>query len=192
MGFEPHRFYWNTIWKLKTLPKICVFCWTIGHNILPTYANISSIRQNFNKVFPRCGEKEETLIHALKDYPKAQAILTIGGLYNRLLEDKDVRTDWERAKTLCHEFRIHNLVNTQMLPITPTCKKWEKLPYGFAKINFGATISIEKWAELIAFEENMKIVGDLNISKVVFEFEVPVWSTGLKREVWTLLSWGNA
>ncbi|MBA0583810.1 hypothetical protein Gorai_014654 [Gossypium raimondii] len=62
------------------------FCLVVGHNILPTYANISSIRQNFNKVCPRCGEKEETFIHALKDCPKAQAILTIGGLYNRLLK----------------------------------------------------------------------------------------------------------
>ncbi|MBA0721936.1 hypothetical protein Golax_009431, partial [Gossypium laxum] len=67
----------------------------VGHEILPTYANISSIHQNFNKVWPWCGEKEETLIHALKDYPKPRAILSVCGLDNRLLEgDYSCYIDW--------------------------------------------------------------------------------------------------
>ncbi|MBA0865492.1 hypothetical protein Goshw_012717, partial [Gossypium schwendimanii] len=50
---------------------------------------------NFNKVWPWCGEKEETLIHALKDYPKPRAILTVCGLDNRLLEgDYSCYIDW--------------------------------------------------------------------------------------------------
>ncbi|MBA0583809.1 hypothetical protein Gorai_014653, partial [Gossypium raimondii] len=57
--------------------------------------------------------------------------------------------------------------------------------------SFKETAIDVEWAELISFEENVKVVGDLNISKVVFEFEVPIWSTGLKREVGTLLSWCN-
>ncbi|MFQ6641616.1 hypothetical protein Gotur_016511 [Gossypium turneri] len=102
------------------------------------------------------------------------------------------------AKTFCHDFRIHNVVNTPMLHITPACKKWEKPPCGFTKINFDATVSNEKmgygmivrdadgfvlggsgsfketvidieWVELIAFEESVKVAGDLNISKAVFE-----------------------
>ncbi|MBA0855421.1 hypothetical protein Goshw_013593 [Gossypium schwendimanii] len=193
-------------------------------------------------VCPWCGKEEETLIHALKDCPKAQDILTLGGLDNRLLErdysycidwiedimrtldikvvvdffttlwnswnnknkfifrgqDEDAKTVWERAKTLCHDFRIHNLVNTPMLPITPTCKKCEKPPCSFVKINFDAIVANEKmgygvivrdadgfmlggsggfkeavmdieWAKLMAFEESVKVVGELNILKVIFE-----------------------
>ncbi|KAH1097261.1 hypothetical protein J1N35_014182 [Gossypium stocksii] len=86
VGFGPHRAYWRTIWKLKMLPKIRVFSWRVGHNILPTYDDISRIRQNFSKNSPRCKNREETLIHALKDCPSALAILTFGGLDNRLIE----------------------------------------------------------------------------------------------------------
>lgn len=66
IGFGPHRFYWRIIWKLKTLFKIWVFCWRVDHDILPTYVNISSIWQNFEKKCPGCGAKEETL------YPHSQ------------------------------------------------------------------------------------------------------------------------
>ncbi|KAH1037891.1 hypothetical protein J1N35_039634 [Gossypium stocksii] len=79
IGFGPHRFYWRTIWKLKMLPKIQVFCWRMGHDILSTYVNISSIQQNFEKKCPKCGANEETLIHAPNDYPTAGAIFTLGG-----------------------------------------------------------------------------------------------------------------
>ncbi|MBA0620495.1 hypothetical protein Godav_006202 [Gossypium davidsonii] len=113
---------------------------------------------------------------------------------------EDVRTIWERLKTLFHEFKIHILVNTLMLPITPTCKKWEKPHCNFAKINFTVTVLNEKtgygvivrdsdgfvlrgcggfkdtvmdvdWVELTAFEESMKVVGGLTISKAVFEYD---------------------
>ncbi|KAA3480405.1 reverse transcriptase [Gossypium australe] len=86
VDFGPHRLYWRSIWKLKMLLKIKIFSWQIGHNILPTYDNIARIRQGFNNICPRCKSREETLIHALKDCPKAQDILVADGLNNRLLE----------------------------------------------------------------------------------------------------------
>lgn len=86
VGFGPHRVFWRLIWKLHTLPKIKVFCWRIGHDILPTYENISKIRRDFNCMCPRCGIEKETLIHALKDCPRARAVLIYGGLDNVLVE----------------------------------------------------------------------------------------------------------
>lgn len=68
------------------LPKIKVFSWRVGHEILRTYNKISLCRQNFVMKCPRCEAKEETFIHALKDCPSARAILTFGGLDNRLIE----------------------------------------------------------------------------------------------------------
>ncbi|MBA0682193.1 hypothetical protein Goari_023930 [Gossypium aridum] len=46
--------------------------------------------------FPRCRRSVETLIHALKDYPTARTILTIGGgLDNKLLvRDYSCWIDW--------------------------------------------------------------------------------------------------
>ncbi|KAK5839367.1 hypothetical protein PVK06_008146 [Gossypium arboreum] len=199
---------------------------------------------NNEKVCPRCGKEEKTLIYALKDYLKVRAILTLSDLDNRLLEsdyscgidwiedimrildmkvvadffttlwnswnnrnnfifwgqDEDAKTVWEKDKTLFREFKIHNLVNAPMLPITPACKKWDKPPCGFAKINFDVTVANEKmdygvivrdadgfvlvgsegfkkavmdieWAKLMTFEGSMKVVGELNILKVVFEFD---------------------
>ncbi|KAG8483019.1 hypothetical protein CXB51_021874 [Gossypium anomalum] len=59
--------------------------WCVGHELLPMNAKITSIRQYFKNECPRCGVKEETLIHALKDCPTTQAILALKGLDNRLL-----------------------------------------------------------------------------------------------------------
>ncbi|MBA0643781.1 hypothetical protein Goklo_028040, partial [Gossypium klotzschianum] len=83
------------VWKLNTLPKIKIFCWRIGHDILPTYENISKIRMEFSCLCPRCGSEEETLMHALKDCPKARAVLIHGGFDNALLDGSYWRcVDW--------------------------------------------------------------------------------------------------
>ncbi|MBA0608606.1 hypothetical protein Godav_020803 [Gossypium davidsonii] len=58
----------------------------IGHNILLTFDNIARIRQGFNNTCPRCKSSEETLIHVMKDCPKACEILVAGGLNNMLLD----------------------------------------------------------------------------------------------------------
>ncbi|MBA0875913.1 hypothetical protein Goshw_023307 [Gossypium schwendimanii] len=95
VGFGPHRFYWRLIWKLRILPKIKIFCWRIGHDILPTYENISKIRREFNSMCPHCGSEEESLIHALRDCPRAKAVLIHGGFENTLIEGNFGRyVDW--------------------------------------------------------------------------------------------------
>ncbi|MBA0673291.1 hypothetical protein Goklo_029000 [Gossypium klotzschianum] len=78
MGYGPHRFLWKALWKLDTLPKIRVFTWRVGHEILPMNSKTASIRQGFEKGCPRCGAKTETVLHALKDCPNSRAVLSIG------------------------------------------------------------------------------------------------------------------
>ncbi|KAA3469327.1 reverse transcriptase [Gossypium australe] len=49
----------------------------------------------FNNTCPRCKSREETLVHALKDCPKAREVLVARGLNNRLLEeDYNDCIDW--------------------------------------------------------------------------------------------------
>ncbi|KAK5819976.1 hypothetical protein PVK06_025016 [Gossypium arboreum] len=177
VGLGPHRSFWRAIWKLKTLPKEC----------------------------PRCGFEKETLIHALKDCQTVRTILSMGGLDNRLL-DKDYdrcKEDvahgiWERAKSLSHDFRIHNLVHEPVIPTAPSHKRWEKPPKDYMKVNFDAAINNKKigygfiirdedgfvlgggggfndeirsmeWAEILAFEESLKKGKTLSVSNLIFE-----------------------
>ncbi|KAH1063883.1 hypothetical protein J1N35_028870 [Gossypium stocksii] len=92
---EIYAFFWRALWKLNTLPKIRVFTWRVGHELLPTNAKIASIRQGFRQDYPRCGVDKETLIHALKDCSTARAILSVGGLDNKLLiKDYYCCIDW--------------------------------------------------------------------------------------------------
>ncbi|MBA0854919.1 hypothetical protein Goshw_006664 [Gossypium schwendimanii] len=72
----PYRLFWRMIWKLKTLLKIRVFAWRLEHNLLPTKDRIALMHQHEDRECFRCGDKRETLIHALKDCPNARAVLT--------------------------------------------------------------------------------------------------------------------
>ncbi|MBA0643617.1 hypothetical protein Goklo_027888 [Gossypium klotzschianum] len=95
MGFGPHRFLWKAIWKLDTIPKIRVFTWRVGHEILPTNVEIASIGRGFGQECPRCGAEYETLIHALKDSPTSRAILSTGGLENSTIsKEYNCCIDW--------------------------------------------------------------------------------------------------
>ncbi|MBA0791404.1 hypothetical protein Gohar_015983 [Gossypium harknessii] len=158
--YGPHRIFWRTIWKLQTLPKTRIFCWRVAHDILPTYEKISTIRQEFKSDFPRCGACNETLIHTLKDCPTAREILVLGGLNNNLQlviihigtieiiffrgKEEEANVVWERTATLCHDFRIHNLLNKPLLLVITADKKWTKPPHGIVKINFDATVLMKK------------------------------------------------
>ncbi|MFQ6620080.1 hypothetical protein Gotur_000771 [Gossypium turneri] len=95
VGYGPHHFFWYLTWKLQTLPKIKIFYWRLGHDILPTYKNISRIQRDFNSMCPICGIERETLIHALRECPSARAVLRHGGLNQKLLEGTyDRCVDW--------------------------------------------------------------------------------------------------
>ncbi|XP_052886908.1 uncharacterized protein LOC128295385 [Gossypium arboreum] len=79
-------FFGSSSGRFKVLPKIRVFAWTIGHELLHMNAKISSVKQNARQDYPRCGASEETVIHALKDYLKTNAILAFSGLGGRLID----------------------------------------------------------------------------------------------------------
>lgn len=91
------------MWKLQTLPKIKVFYWRLGHDILPTYEKISGIRREVNGICPRCRSDKETLLHAMRDCPRTKAVLALGGLNTKVLEGTYSRcVDWieDMARTL--------------------------------------------------------------------------------------------
>ncbi|MBA0822407.1 hypothetical protein Goarm_019212 [Gossypium armourianum] len=115
---------------------------------MPTYEKISTICQEFKSDFPRCGACNETLIHTLKDCPTAREILILGGLNNNLqlviIHKEEANVVWERTATLCHDFRIHNLLNKPLLLVITADKKRTKPPYGIMKINFDATVLMKK------------------------------------------------
>ncbi|MBA0804239.1 hypothetical protein Gohar_003836, partial [Gossypium harknessii] len=113
MGFGPHRFFWKALWKLDTLPKVRVFTWRVGHDILPTNVKIASIRHDFDQGCPKGKEEEAQII-------------------------------WERASSLSKEFCICNLLNEPLLSQNIAVKKWEKPPKGFLKINFDATVAVNR------------------------------------------------
>lgn len=77
------------------LPKILTFTWSIDHDILPTNIKIGSIIHSHDKRCPRCGGMNETLVHALKDYSKARAVLSHGDIDGRIINCDVVRgIDW--------------------------------------------------------------------------------------------------
>ncbi|XP_016704723.1 uncharacterized protein [Gossypium hirsutum] len=146
----PHRLFWKMIWKLKIIPKICIFAWRVGHEILPTNSKIATIQPSLNPACQRCGT--ETLIHALKDCPTARETLKCGGFDDRLNswnnrnnftfrgKEEDASTKWTRALTLSNDFKIHNLSEKPMLPYQPIGRKWIKPPREMMKINVDVAI----------------------------------------------------
>ncbi|MBA0781736.1 hypothetical protein Gotri_002628, partial [Gossypium trilobum] len=129
MGFGPHRLYWRTIWKVRVLPKIHIFAW-------------------------RCGMGDENIMHALRDCPKACAVLSFGRLDGHLLDpafeslnnalfcgkEEDARLIWDHARTLGDDFRIFNLSHVAMNPRPRRSHKWVKPPIDVIRINVDATI----------------------------------------------------
>ncbi|MBA0753705.1 hypothetical protein Gogos_005451 [Gossypium gossypioides] len=157
--------------------------------------------------------------------PNAREILAVGGLNDKLLDgeytswnnknnfisrgkEEEARIVSERASSLSKEFRIHNLTNKPILPVTPVEMNRVKPQNGIIKINFDATIAptimgygiiardwdgfvlggsegfIESgmeadWAELRAFEESINFRKKFNFKDVQFELD----SAGLVNRI---------
>ncbi|MBA0844832.1 hypothetical protein Goarm_022539, partial [Gossypium armourianum] len=125
------------------------------HNILPTHDKISSIRNGVDDICKRCGKERETLIHVMKDCPKARAVLEffrlsnkfLGGDYSRCIdwiEDIARQLTWERVAALSRDFRIFSLVEDPLLLRKTVTKAWQKPHQGVLKINFEASVQGKK------------------------------------------------
>ncbi|MBA0612825.1 hypothetical protein Godav_013376 [Gossypium davidsonii] len=51
---------------------------------------------------------------------------------------------WERASNLSKDFHIYNILNEHLLSQNEAIKKWEKPPKGIVKINFDASINLNR------------------------------------------------
>lgn len=74
-GTRPVQVLLESHLELRVPPKILIFAWRVGHNLLPTNSKIATINPAANNLCSRCNVEEETLIHALRDCVKAQNIL---------------------------------------------------------------------------------------------------------------------
>ncbi|MBA0625151.1 hypothetical protein Godav_010387 [Gossypium davidsonii] len=228
IGYDPHRLFWRTIRKMKTLAKIQIFCWRIGNEILPTYQKISTIRKEFAKIlavgglndklldgeYTRCVDWIEDAMGEMDLQAVSDFITTLWNSWNNKNnfisrgKEEEARIVSERASSLSKEFRIHNLTNKPILPVTPVEMNWVKPQNGIIKINFDATIAptimgygiiaqdwdgfvlggsegfIESgmqadWAELRAFEESIDFRKKFYFKDVQFEMD----SAGLVNRI---------
>ncbi|KAG8474969.1 hypothetical protein CXB51_031694 [Gossypium anomalum] len=163
VGMGLHRLFWKTIWKLKILSKIQGFTWHLGHKLLPTKVNISSIRQTVSRDCTRCSESVETLVHTLKDYPTARAILTFGCLDRRLInKDYSYCIDWMEYDIRLLMKKAMDSQNSQqsILPLHTVLKKWEKLHNDTVKINFDVTLINNKTGfDVIVHDSDGFLIG---------------------------------
>ncbi|KAK5844849.1 hypothetical protein PVK06_000990 [Gossypium arboreum] len=84
----------------------------LGHDILPTYEKISGIRKEVDGICQRCGSDKETLIHAMRDCPRAQEVLVHGVLNNKALEGTyNSCVDWiEDVARMLDKKALSNLI----------------------------------------------------------------------------------
>ncbi|KAH1096918.1 hypothetical protein J1N35_013839 [Gossypium stocksii] len=136
------RFYWKTIWKLDSLLKIRVFSWCVGHRLFPTNVKIASIRNGFDQGCPSYEVVADTLIHALKYYPISRE----NNRNNFVFKGKEGKAQiiWERASNLSKDFCIYNILNEPLLSQNEAIKKREKPLKGIVKINFDASINVNR------------------------------------------------
>jgi len=65
---------WKVIWSLSVPNLVKVFLWKVGHNILPTMANLYKRRVVEEPLCPCCKLEEETITHALWTCPAARDV----------------------------------------------------------------------------------------------------------------------
>ncbi|MBA0763513.1 hypothetical protein Gotri_012946 [Gossypium trilobum] len=159
--------FFRAIWKLDTLPKIRVFTWHVGNEILPTNVKIASIHSGFSQACPRCGAKFETLVHALKDCSNSRATL----MFDEFLTKKTM------ADFMTILWNCWNNKNNRVFRGKKDEAKdiWSKASGGFKEIQ----LSIED-VEWYAFDESIKIACRLNIKgDVLFKSD----SVGLVNKI---------
>ncbi|MBA0710977.1 hypothetical protein Golax_010218 [Gossypium laxum] len=173
----PYRLFWRMIWKLKTLLKIRVFAWRLEHDLLPTKDRIASMHQHEDRECFRCGDKRETLIHALKHCPNARAVLTMGALMGDLLITNflDEKPSIDKVKVDFDSTIINNKIGFDVLTrddegfvVGGTC--------GFRVENMQA-----EWVELHAFEESIKVASSMHTANIIFETGCASWASRIRN-----------
>ncbi|MBA0590659.1 hypothetical protein Gorai_019355 [Gossypium raimondii] len=185
IGYGQHRFFWKLFWKLRVLPKLHVFAWQIGNELLSKNSKILAIKYNVVRECSRCRGGDETLIQALKNCPKARDVLIMGGIDNRLLNKKyelyiDCLKDSMRLldKKAFEDFisTLWNIWNDRNNAIFRGKKEdarmiWERA-HDF--LLCGRAIFIDKaanpkWAKLDALLVGIQLTQPLNLDKVIFK-----------------------
>ncbi|KAK7843484.1 putative ribonuclease h protein [Quercus suber] len=61
------------IWKIPALPKIKFFLWQCSHESISVRVLLANRGMNIFPLCPACNSAPETIIHALRNCPKAQS-----------------------------------------------------------------------------------------------------------------------
>lgn len=122
IGCGLHKIFWRAMWKLKLPSKVLIVLSRVGHDLLPTLSKIDAFSPLTSLICPKCGEADETLIHALRDYPKARDVLVHGGINGRILSPRWLNgIDWlestmrllDKPAFECFMMVLWNLWNTR-------------------------------------------------------------------------------
>ncbi|MBA0683618.1 hypothetical protein Goari_025258, partial [Gossypium aridum] len=96
-----------------------------------------------------CEAIAKTVIHDLKDCP----------ISREGKEDKG-QTIWERSSNISKVFRIYNILNEPLLSQNEAIKKWEKPQNGIVKINFNASINVNRMGyDIIIRDDDGFVLG---------------------------------
>ncbi|KAL0015031.1 hypothetical protein SO802_002100 [Lithocarpus litseifolius] len=68
------QFKGDWVWKVATLPKIKCFLWQCCHQSIPVGTILAKRGMDIPFLCPMCNNEPETIIHALRDCPKAQSV----------------------------------------------------------------------------------------------------------------------
>lgn len=59
------KLFWNTIWKLKSQPKVRISAWKLSHKFLPTYINPDTMGCRVSEECMLRDYKSETAVHVM-------------------------------------------------------------------------------------------------------------------------------
>ncbi|MBA0582016.1 hypothetical protein Gorai_024170, partial [Gossypium raimondii] len=171
------------------------------HNILLTFDNIARIRQGFNNTCPRCKSSEETLIHVMKDCPKAREILVAGGLNNIMLdgnynncidwiEDFFVKKGWTKPLTGYVKVNVDASVSNGCRVVRVVARDHD----GFVirgYYNFKENSMDVIWAELEAFQEGLKLAEKLKVAQLIVESDSATLVNTVKKRMKDIIIMGQ-